>query len=55
MPTDSLLLSIAVCSVFLIFAGVLASVDHRTTSWQRNRASEKVGASVTKSTHEKAA
>jgi hypothetical protein len=55
MPIDSLLLSIAVCSVFLIFAVVLAWNDHRTTSWQRSRASEKVGASATESTHKKAA
>ena len=39
MPTDSLLLSIAVCGIFLLFAGVLAWVDHRTTSWQRSVAS----------------
>jgi len=37
MPLDSLLLSIAVCCTFLLFAAVLAWVDHRTTSWQRQR------------------
>ena len=37
MPTDSLLLSIAVCGVFLAFAIVLAVLDHRTTSWQRSQ------------------
>jgi hypothetical protein len=37
MPTDSLLLSFAVCGVFVIFAVVLAVVDHRTTRWQRER------------------
>jgi hypothetical protein len=35
MPTDSLLVSIAVCSVFVIFAVVLAVVDHRTTNRRR--------------------
>jgi hypothetical protein len=35
MPTDSLLVSIAVCSIFVIFAVVLAVVDHRTTNRRR--------------------
>lgn len=37
MPTDSLLLSIAVSLVFVLFAAVLAVIDHRTTRWQRER------------------
>ena len=37
MPTDSLLLSIAVCGVFLFFAAMLAVVDHRTTTWRREK------------------
>jgi len=41
MPTDSLLLSIAVCGVFPVFAVVLAWIDHRTTRWQRSAVSEK--------------
>jgi hypothetical protein len=40
MPTDSLLLSIAICAVFLLFAAVLAVVDHKTTSWQRRASGE---------------
>jgi hypothetical protein len=51
MPTDSLFLSIAVCGVFLLFAAVLAVIDHRTTSWQREKAareSERVAAPVRK-------
>jgi uncharacterized SAM-binding protein YcdF (DUF218 family) len=44
MPTDSLLLSIAICGVFLIFAAVLAWIDHRTTRWQHSRASAKLEA-----------
>ena len=44
MPTDSLLLSIAVCGVFLAFAVVVACIDHRTSSWQRSKASEKPAA-----------
>ena len=40
MPTDSLLLSIAVCGVFLFFAAVLAVIDHRTTTWQREKAAK---------------
>jgi hypothetical protein len=41
MPTDSLLLSIAVCGVFVGFAIVLAVVDHQTTSWQRRKLAER--------------
>jgi len=51
MPTDSLLLSIAVCSVFLFFAAVLAVIDHRTTTWQREKSakrSERAAESVRK-------
>ncbi len=43
MPTDSLLLSIAVCGVFLFFAAVLAVIDHRTTNWQREKAAKLSG------------
>jgi len=43
MPTDSLLLSIAVCGVFLFFAAVLAVIDHRTTTWQRESSARKAG------------
>jgi hypothetical protein len=39
MPTDSLLLSVAVCGVF--FAAVLAVIDHRTTTWQRTKSAKK--------------
>jgi sensor domain CHASE-containing protein len=55
MPTDSLLLSIAVCGVFLAFAAVLAWVDHRTSRWQRSRVSEKPAATAVHSVHKKAA
>jgi len=41
MPTDSLLLLIAVSFVFLLFAVVLAWIDHSTTQWLRARAAEK--------------
>jgi len=37
MPVDSILVSIAVCGVFLLFAVMLAWVEYRTTSWQRSR------------------
>jgi len=39
--TDSLLLSIAVCGVFLAFAAVLAWVDHTTSRWQRGKVADK--------------
>jgi hypothetical protein len=37
MPTDVLLLSLAICGVFTLFAAVLAWVDHSTSAWQRAR------------------
>jgi hypothetical protein len=55
MPTGSLLLSIAVCGIFLAFAGVIAWVDHRTTSWQRGRTSDKPTAAKPDRRHRKAA
>jgi hypothetical protein len=54
MPIDALLLSLAVCGVFLIFAAVLAWIDHRTTRWQ-HRASEKHTVAATEPTRRKAA
>lgn len=54
MPTDSLLLSIAVCGVFLFFAAVLAVIDHRTTTWQREK-SAKESARTKDSVRKKAA
>jgi hypothetical protein len=41
MPTGSLLLSIAVCGVFLAFAAVLAWIDHSTSGWQRDQVADK--------------
>jgi len=41
MPTDSLLLVIAVFFVFLLFAVVLAWIDHTTSQWLRAKAAEK--------------
>jgi len=38
MPIDSLVLSIAVCAMFLTFAAALAWADWNTTRWQRKRA-----------------
>ena len=55
MPSDSLLLSIAVCGVFLMFAVVLAWIDHSTTRWQRTRASEKYAAPAIEPSRKKAA
>jgi hypothetical protein len=55
MPTDSLLLSIAVTGVFLLFAAVLAVADHRTTSWQRAKPSSKPVAPAADSSGKKAA
>jgi len=41
MPTDTLLLLVAVCSVFLLFAIVLAWIDRSTSRWLRAKAAEK--------------
>jgi hypothetical protein len=35
MPTDALLLSLAIRGVFTLFAAVLAWVDHSTGAWLR--------------------
>jgi hypothetical protein len=55
MPTGSLLLSFAVCGVFLAFAAVIAWTDHRTTSWRRGRTSEDPTAAKVDPHHKKAA
>jgi len=54
MPTDSLLLVIAVTFVFLLFAVVLAWIDHTTSQWLRAKAAEK-RAPVAEQPHRKAA
>jgi hypothetical protein len=38
MPTDALLLSLAICGVLTLFAAVLAWVDHSTGAWLRAKA-----------------
>lgn len=37
MPTESILVSIGVCVVFLLFAFVVAWADHTTSKWIRSR------------------
>jgi hypothetical protein len=37
MPSDALILSLVICCVFALFAGVLAWVDHTTSAWLRTR------------------
>jgi uncharacterized iron-regulated membrane protein len=54
MPADTLLLLIAVTFVFLLFAIVVAWIDHSTTQWLRARAAEK-HASEAERPHRKAA
>jgi hypothetical protein len=41
MPTNALLLSIAICFVFALFAAVLAWLDHSTSSWLRAKQADK--------------
>jgi hypothetical protein len=38
MPTDSLLVAICACVMFLVFATAIAWADHTTTQWLSNRA-----------------
>ncbi len=46
MPVDSLLVSIAVCIIFLGFAGVLAWADHVTNSARHGQPSDKPDAAA---------
>jgi hypothetical protein len=41
MPTESILVSIGVCAVFLVFAFVLAWADHTTSQWIFNKVNAK--------------
>ena len=55
MPTDSLLVAVGVCVMFLVFAIALAWADHTTTRWLRDKASAKQATADTKSSYGKAA
>lgn len=55
MPTDSLLVAIGVCLIFLAFAIVLAWVDHRTSQWLRDRAAAAPATVTTEHRHHEAA
>jgi len=37
MPTDSLIVALAVCGVFLLFGAVVAWIDYSTTAWRRSQ------------------
>ena len=41
MPTDSILISIGVCIMFLLFAFAIAWADHTTSQWLRSRSDAK--------------
>lgn len=41
MPTDSLVVAIAVCGVFLLFGAVVAWIDYSTTAWRRSQSTSK--------------
>jgi hypothetical protein len=41
MPANSILISIGVCVVFLLFAFAVAWADHSVSQWIRNKASAK--------------
>jgi antibiotic biosynthesis monooxygenase (ABM) superfamily enzyme len=55
MPMDSLLVAIGVCVIFLLFAFVVAWVDHTTTRWLSDRADANRAATDTKPPYHKAA
>lgn len=39
MPTESIVISIGVCVVFLLFAFAVAWADHSVSQWLRDKAS----------------
>ena len=55
MPTDSLLIAIGVCVVFLLFAFVVAWADHTTSRWLSNRVAARQPRGDSEPTHRKAA
>jgi hypothetical protein len=55
MPTDSLLVAIGVCVMFLVFATAVAWADHATSQWLRNKAVAKQATIDTKPPYHKAA
>ena len=44
MPTDSILVAIGVCVMFLVLATALAWADHTTSKWLSNRATKRATA-----------
>ena len=54
MPTDALIVAIAVCGVFLLFGAVVAWIDYSTTSWRRSQDAAKP-TMVASSDHKRAA
>lgn len=55
MPTDSLLIAIGACVMFLFFATALAWADHTTSQWLSNKAVAKQAAADTEPPYHKAA
>ena len=55
MPTDSLLVAIGVCLTFLLFAFVVAWIDHTTSRWLATRDTAEQRANPTHPHDEKAA
>lgn len=54
MPTNSILVAIGVCVMFLVLATALAWADHTTSKWLSNRATKRATAE-TESSSRKAA
>ena len=55
MPTDSLLVAIGVCAMFLLFAFVLAWADHTTSRWLSDRTARRQTENHVQTDHRKAA
>ena len=54
MPTDSLIVALAVCGVFVLFGAVVAWIDYSTTAWRRSQDEVKPTA-VVRPVHKQAA
>ena len=37
MPTDALIVSVAVTGIFVLFGAVVAWIDYSTTAWRRSQ------------------
>jgi hypothetical protein len=55
MPVDTIIVLVAICSVYLVFGVVTAWLDHSTTKWLQAKAAEKRAAGEPEPSHKRAA